>query len=62
MLLFFHVPYQNIYSKEKYIHDIQYKGIFLLLGDRQTEMMERGKERKVFEAKHVLFCPSCVLH
>lgn len=60
MLLFFHVPYENIYSKEKYIHVIQYKSIFFLLGDRQTVMMDRGKEGKVFEAKNVLFCPSCV--
>lgn len=46
---------------EKSIQVIQYKGIFLLLGDRQPLVMEIGKKRKkVFEGKTLLFYPSCV--
>lgn len=53
----FHVLHQSIYRKEKYICVIHYKGIFLLLGDKQTVVMERGKERKIFEGKNLTFLP-----
>lgn len=53
----FHVLHWSIYRKEKYIRVIQYKRVFLLLGDRQTVVMERGKERKIFEDKNLIFMP-----